>query len=272
MSSGIITLLTDFGLEDPYVGMMKGVILGLNPGAAIVDLTHQIKQGDIHQAAHVLQQSCSFFPSGAIHVAVVDPGVGTSRKPILVKSRNHLFVGPDNGLFWPIIKTDPRVLIIHLKTTKFFLPRISRTFHGRDIFAPVAAHLSLGIDPLRMGAPMENPISIPHMTPARKGDTLIGRAVRIDHFGNVLTNIHREELARFMGNCRMVIRVEQEKIDSLLGTYADGAKGELMALFGSTDHLEIAVNSGRADHYLNLDAASGLPVVAVHRILPSPKT
>ena len=264
MPSGIITLLTDFGLEDPYVGMMKGVILGLNPGAAIVDLTHQIKRGDIHQAAHVLQQSCSFFPSGAIHVAVV----GTSRKPILVKSRGHLFVGPDNGLFWPIIKTDPRVLIVHLKTTKFFLPRISRTFHGRDIFAPVAGHLSLGIDPLRMGALMENAVSIPHMTPAPKGDTLIGRAVRIDHFGNVLTNIHREELARFLGNRRMIIRVEQEKIDSLLGTYADGAKGEFMALFGSTDHLELAVNSGRADHYLNLDAAHGLPVVKVDRVEP----
>ena len=268
MSSGIITLLTDFGLEDSYVGVMKGVILGLNPGAAIVDLTHQIKQGDIHQAAHVLQQSCSFFPSGAIHVAVVDPGVGTSRKPILVKSRSQFFVGPDNGLFWPIIKADPQVLIIHLKTRKFFLPYISHTFHGRDIFAPVAGHLSLGIDPLKMGLLMENAVSIADMSPTQKGNTLFGRAVRIDHFGNVVTNIHREELARFLGNRRMVVRVAQKKIDRLLKTYAEGEHGKLMVLFGSTGHLEIAVNSGRADSHLNLGEMHRLPMVKVDRVDP----
>jgi len=269
---GIITLLTDFGTKDPYVGIMKGVVLGLNPNAAIVDLTHQIAPGDITRAAHVMGESFSFFPPSTIHVAVVDPGVGTNRKPILVKSRNHFFVGPDNGLFWPIIKADSKVLMVHLTNEKFFLPHICPTFHGRDIFAPVAGHLSLGTDPLIMGERLENPISIPDTTPTRKGDTLFGRAVRIDHFGNIITNIRREDLVRFLGGRQMVIRVEKESIEGVMETYADGAKGKLLALFGSTDHLEFAVNSGRADRLLNLDEAHGLPVVAVDRVEPSQKT
>jgi len=269
---GIITLLTDFGIKDPYVGIMKGVVLGLNPNATIVDLTHQIEPGDITQAAHVMGESFSFFPPSTIHVAVVDPGVGTNRKPILVKSRNHFFVGPDNGLFWPIIKAESQVLMVHLTNKKFFLPHICPTFHGRDIFAPVAGHLSLSMDPLKMGEPMENPVSLPDMTPTRKGDTLFGRAMRIDHFGNVITNIRHEDLVRFLGRRQMVIRVENEKIEGVMETYADGEKGSLLALFGSTDHLEIAVNSGRADHHLNLDESRSLPAVMVDRVEPSKKT
>jgi S-adenosyl-L-methionine hydrolase (adenosine-forming) len=268
VSHGIITLLTDFGLEDPYAGVMKGVILGLNPRASIVDLTHQIRRGDISQGAHVLQQSCSFFPSGTIHVAVVDPGVGTSRRPMAVMSGNRFFVGPDNGLFWPIIKADPEALTIHLTNEKYFRPPVSCTFHGRDIFAPVAAHLSMGSDPLQMGKPMGNPVSIPDDRPVREGDTLLGRVTGIDHFGNVITNIHREDLHPFPGKGQMVIRMEKEKIERVSKTYADGAKGELMALFGSTGHLEIAVNSGRADRLLNLDESQSLPDVTVGWVEP----
>ena len=269
MSQGIITLLTDFGLQDPYAGIMKGVILDVNPGASIVDLTHQIKRGDIAQGARVLQQSCSFFPPGTIHVAVVDPGVGTSRRPMVVKSGNRFFVGPDNGLFWPIIKADPQALVIHLTNEKFFRLPVSCTFHGRDIFAPVAAHLSSGSDPLEMGKPMGNPISIPDDRPVREGDTLLGRVTGIDHFGNVITNIHSEDLVPFPGKGQMVIRVLKEKIERVSKTYADGAKGELIALFGSTGYLEIAVNSGRADRRLNLDESQPLPGVTVDWIDPS---
>ena len=201
-------------------------------------------------------------------MAVVDPGVGTNRKPMLVRSRNHFFVGPDNGLFWPIINADSRVLMVHLTKEAFFLPSISRTFHGRDIFAPVAGHLSLGREPLEMGEPMENPMRIPDITPTRKGDTLFGRTMRIDHFGNVITNICQEDLLRFLGNRQMIIRVEKERIEGITKTYADGKKGKLVALFGSTDHLEIAVNSGRADQLLNVDPAYSLPTVAVDRVGP----
>ena len=262
---GIITLLTDFGLEDPYVGIMKGVILGLNRTVSIVDLTHRIAPGDINGAAFALKESFSFFPPTTIHVAVVDPGVGTDRKPILVKSLNHFFVGPDNGLFWPIIESDPQALTVHLTDQNFFLPHISRTFHGRDIFAPVSGHLSLGVDPLTMGERFINPIRLPDAKPTLKGDTLLGRAVRVDHFGNVITNIHREELARFLGNRQVLIRVRKEAINGVVNTYADGPKGKLLALFGSTDHLEIAVNSGRADRFLGLDETHALPVVEVDR-------
>ncbi len=268
MSHGIITLLTDFGLEDPYAGIMKGVILGLNPGASIVDLTHQIKRGDIAHGARVLQQSCSFFPSGAIHVAVVDPGVGTGRRPMVVKSGNHFFVGPDNGLIWPIIKADPQALVIHLTNETFFQLPVSRTFHGRDIFAPVAAHLSTGGDPLQMGKPMENPVSIPDDSPVREGNTLLGRVTGIDHFGNVITNIHREDLVPFPGSGQMVIRVLKEKIETVSKTYADGEMGELIALLGSTGHLEIAVNSDRADRLLNIDESQSLPGVTVDWVEP----
>lgn len=263
---GIITLLTDFGLKDPYVGIMKGVILGLNPKASLVDLTHQVGPGDIVRAARIIRESFSFFPSGTIHVAVVDPGVGTNRKPILVKSRNHFFVGPDNGLFWPIIKTDPQVLLIHLTRKEFFLPHISRTFHGRDIFAPVAGHLSLGADPSKMGEIIEDLMSLPDAAPIQQGETLLGRAVGIDHFGNIITNIHRDDLTRFVGSRQMVIRVGKARINGIVETYADGAKGKLLALFGSTDHLELAVNSGRADSLLNLDEAHELPAVTVDRV------
>jgi S-adenosylmethionine hydrolase len=262
---GIITLLTDFGLKDPYVGIMKGVILGLNPKASLVDLTHQVGPGDIVQGARIIRDSFSFFPPGTIHVAVVDPGVGTNRKPILVKSRNHFFVGPDNGLFWPIIKTDPRFRLIHLTRKEFFLPRISRTFHGRDIFAPVAGHLSLGVEPSKMGEIMEDPMSLPDAAPIQKEGTLFGRGVWIDHFGNIITNIHRDDLNRFVESRQMVIRVGKARINGIVETYADGAKGKLLALFGSTDHLELAVNSGRADTLLNLDEAHELPAVAVDR-------
>ncbi len=263
---GIITLLTDFGLKDPYVGIMKGIILGLNPKALLVDLTHEITPGNVDQGAQVIGESFSFFPPATIHLAVVDPGVGTERKPILVKSRNHSFVGPDNGLFWPIIKGDPRVLVVHLTHEKFFLPHVSHTFHGRDIFAPVAGHLSLGIDPLEMGEMMETPCKLPDSKPTRKENTLFGRAVRIDHFGNIITNIHREELTRFAGNRQVLIRVDNEVIEGIVKTYADGAKGKLLALFGSNDHLEIAVNSGRADRRLNIDGKHSLPIIAVNAI------
>ena len=158
--------------------------------------------------------------------------------------------------------------MLHLTNETFFRLPVSRTFHGRDIFAPVAAHLSTGGDPLQMGKPMGNPIRIPSDRSVREGDTLLGRVTGIDHFGNVLTNIHSEDLAPFPGECQMVIRVLKEKIERVSKTYADGAKGELIALFGSTGHLEIAVNSGRADRSLNLDESQRLPGVTVDWIEP----
>ena len=140
-AAGVVTLITDFGLSDPYVGIMKGVILTINPHASIVDISHQIKMGHITQAAYFLLESYRFFPKGTVHIAVVDPGVGGGRRPILLETQNHFFVGPDNGLFWPIITSHQQIKIIHLTERKYFLPDVSHTFHGRDVFAPVAAYL-----------------------------------------------------------------------------------------------------------------------------------
>ncbi len=268
----IITLLTDFGFEDPYVGIMKGVILKLNPTVRLVDLTHSVEPGNIRQAACALRDSFHFFPESTIHVAVVDPGVGTRRRPILVQSRGHLFVGPDNGLFWPLLKDDPRALMVHLTKEMFFLPVISNTFHGRDIFAPVAGHLSLGADPLEMGDIIQNPVTLPDMEATQEGDALVGRISRVDHFGNVVTNVHRDELVRFLGDRQAIIRVAGKTINGIAQTYADGPEGELLALFGSTGHLEIAVNSGRADRHLGLRKTDGLLAVKIERAATGKET
>src|SRR4030042_7024923 len=142
--SGIITLTTDFGLTDPYVAMMKGVILSINPTAKIIDITHLIGAGSTSQAAAVIQEIYPYFPQGTIHVAVVDPGVGTERRLLAFEARSHFFVGPDNGVFWPVLMNDPNSRLVLLTETKYFLPHVPKTLHGREIFAPVAAHLSRG--------------------------------------------------------------------------------------------------------------------------------
>jgi len=155
--SGIITLTTDFGESDPYGAIMKGVILSINPNATIIDVTHQIPAHSIKEGGMIIKESYTYFPLGTVHVGVVDPGVGGKRRPIAVLVDNHFFVGPDNGLFSIIIETQRHADVIHLKETKYWMNSISPTFHGRDIFAPVAAHLSLEVSPFLMGEKIDNP-------------------------------------------------------------------------------------------------------------------
>ncbi|MCP4575433.1 MAG: SAM-dependent chlorinase/fluorinase, partial [Deltaproteobacteria bacterium] len=209
--------------------------------------------GDIPHAAGVIQEAYNFFPKGAIHVGVVDPGVGSDRRPILVKTEDYFFVGPDNGLFWPIIRTHQPVEIIHLTEKKIFRPRISPTFHGRDIFAPVAAHLSCGIDPMKMGAIITDPVPLQLPTPQQKGEVLSGQVIRVDNFGNLITNIHRQDLMQFSATGQTVIKVGGLIIEEVQETYADAKTGEMLALIGSSGHLEIAVNQGRASERLGVD-------------------
>lgn len=253
-NSGIITLTTDFSLEDPYVGIMKGVILTINPGARIIDITHQVKTGDIMHAAGLILEAYRFFPKGSIHVGVVDPGVGSDRRPILIKAEDFFFVGPDNGLFSPIISTDQTVEIIHLTERDYFLPHVSHTFHGRDIFAPVAAHLSLGIDPMKMGPPITDPVLTQLPAPRQNGETLFGQIVRVDNFGNLITNIHSKDLAEFAEPGQTVIKVGDMVIEEVRKTYTEVKKGDLLALIGSSGFLEIAVNLGRASERLGVDS------------------
>ena len=244
--SAIITLLTDFGLRDPYVGIMKGVILSINPDARIIDISHMVKAGSIIHGAGLLQETYTFFPKGTIHVVVVDPGVGGDRRPILVKTKDHLFIGPDNGLFWPIITTHHQSEVIHLTEIKYFLSNISSTFHGRDIFAPVAAHLSLGVDPLKMGSIISNPVPLHLPTPEQKDDILSGQVMRVDRFGNLITNIHIKDIEEFLGTGPPIIRAGKLTIRGICRTYSEVNTGETLALIGSSSYLEIAVNQGRA--------------------------
>jgi S-adenosylmethionine hydrolase len=250
--SRIITLTSDFGLHDPYVAMMKGVILSIHLKARIVDISHQIRAGSIIQSANLLHEAFSFFPKGTVHVAVVDPGVGTDRRLIGLEARGHFFVGPDNGVFWPIIEDCEDAKIIHLTDRVYFRPRVSPTFHGRDVFAPVAAHLSLGVDLEKMGARINDPQRLRYPKPKEKGGTLYGEITRVDNFGNLITNIRRKDLDPFLESARPVIEVGDLVIKKLSPVYADVEQGEPLALINSSDWLEIAVHQGRASRYIGL--------------------
>lgn len=244
--SGVVTLLTDFGLEEPYVCMMKGVILSVNPAARIIDISHHVTPGAISQAARMLQETYPYFPFGTVHVAVVDPGVGTDRRPIVLIARSHLFVGPDNGIFSPILEACPEAEVIHLSKARYFLPHISDTFHGRDIFAPVAGHLSQGADPFDMGPIIYDPIHLKFPASYTKEGSLYGEIVQVDHFGNLITNIRRGDIEGFVGTSVPLVRLGDIRIEGIRRTYAQTEPGEILALFGSSDYLEIAVNRGRA--------------------------
>jgi S-adenosylmethionine hydrolase len=252
--SGIITLTTDFGLHDPYVAMMKGVIFTVHPGARLIDVTHLIAPGAVAQAAGLVRDTFPLFPAGTVHVVVVDPGVGSERRPIAVAAAGHVFVGPDNGLFWPIIEAHAGAKVIHMTETRYFRSPVSKTFHGRDLFAPAAAHLSLGVGLERVGATITDPVRMPLPEARQKGGSLVGKIVRIDHFGNLITNIHRSELERFLMAASPVIEVGRKTIEGLRQAYTGVRQGELLALMDSSDYLEIAVNMGRAVEAIDLSS------------------
>jgi len=248
--SGIITLTTDFGESDPYAAMIKGVVLCINPDAKIIDVTHQIPVGSIKEGGLIIKDSYKYFPSGTVHVGVVDPGVGGKRRPIAVLADNHFFVGPDNGLFSPIIEAQRHIDIIHLKEKRYWRHTISRTFHGRDIFAPVAAHLSLGVNPFLMGEKIDNPTTLAYPLPHESKTDLVGEVIRVDHFGNLITNITREHLSPFLASKALIITVGSLTLKKICTTYNDVPEGQPLALIGSSDALEIAINMGNAQNDL----------------------
>jgi S-adenosylmethionine hydrolase len=252
--SGIITLLTDFGLSDAYAAMMKGVILSINRNAELIDITHCIAVGSIFQGAAILKETFSYFPEGTVHIAVVDPGVGSSRRFLALKADGHFFVAPDNGILWPIIEDDKDAEIVELSEKSYFLPHVTRTFHGRDVFAPIAAHISLGIEISQLGRPLINPEKLTLPRPYQKDDTLKGQITRIDNFGNLITNITANNLIDFLADKKPVIHIGDYEIPGINNTYSDKEKGELIALINSSDYLEIAVNLGKASEYLRKES------------------
>jgi len=239
----IITLLTDFGLADGYIGAMKGVILDINPGCRIVDLAHHIPPHDVMGAALVLGQTYSFFPAGTIHVALVDPGVGGARRPLVLEAGDYLFVGPDNGIFTFVLKREQEVRAYELAEERFRLPRVSQTFHGRDIFAPAAAYLSQEINPAEMGPLLDASqlTTLPIPVPLLKDAVLSGEVIWVDAFGNLVTNITQEDVGGIAPDDLIEIEIGGERIQGLKTAYEQGQTGEIIALWGSAGFLEIAL-------------------------------
>jgi S-adenosylmethionine hydrolase len=252
--SGLITLTTDFGIRDAYVAMMKGVIFTIYPQARLVDVTHQVTPGAIAEAADLIMENFPYFPQGTVHLGVIDPGVGGERRPIALCKAGHFFVGPDNGLFGPIIEDyQSEIKVIHLTNKQYFLPRISHTFHGREIFAPVAAHIARGVEMEEMGEEIRDPEILRHRKPRLKGEALYGQIVRIDRFGNLITDIRRDALIPFTRSGMLRVQVGRVKIHGLSRTYSDKKKGDLLSLINSSDRLEIAVNGGRASERIEVN-------------------
>jgi len=251
--SGIITLVTDFGLRDPYVGMMKGAILSVNRGVQLVDITHQVGAGSVFQAAGIVREAFVFFPKGTVHLAVVDPGVGGPRRPIALEAGGHFFVGPDNGIFWPVIRDFHGKAVVHITKRNYFLREPSFTFHGRDIFAPVAAHLSMGVRLEEFGPLITDPRKLNIPAPFERDDILFGQIVRVDNFGNLITNIPAERLKRYLGEAQPLVEVGRLTIRGLSKAYSDLEEGQPLALINSSNWLEIAVNMSRASEYIGLD-------------------
>lgn len=264
--SGIITLLTDFGLADPYVAMMKGVILSINPRAVLVDISHSVSTGLIAQGTEMIRESYPFFPKGTVHLAVVDPGVGTGRRLLGIEAEGHFFVGPDNGIFWPVIKGSKNAVIISLTESRYFLSSVTSTFHGRDVFAPVAAHLSLGKDLSRMGERVYDPSRINLPTQHIAENILYGEITRVDNFGNLITSIPKQELEDFLKGANPIISVGGLELQRINNTYLNVEEGEPVAIINSSNMLEIAVNLGRASEYagINREALVG-SVVKIKR-------
>jgi len=249
---GIITLITDFGLRDSYVGTMKGVILSINQQARLVDLTHQIEPQDLMEGSFVLENSYRFFPIGTVHVVVVDPGVGTRRRPIIVDTPDHIFVGPDNGIFSRIYASKAPFEAREISNRNILLPQISDTFHGRDVFAPAAAHLSRGMPASEMGPIVDEPMRQDPPQPGVWQDQITGEVIHIDSFGNLITNVARDVFEMVVRGKRLRIVINGKVIDRISRNYQDVEPARALALFGSLDLLEIAVHNGRADRRLGV--------------------
>jgi S-adenosylmethionine hydrolase len=246
----VITLTTDFGADSPYVAAMKGVILGLNRHARLIDLSHQIPPQDVRFAAFFLRASIPYFPPEEIHVVVVDPGVGTDRALLYVEIDGHRLLAPDNGCWTGLIRPGSRPpTVFRLTERRFWRPTVSATFHGRDILAPVAAHLSLGEDPRNLGQPFEDWVCLESKSPIIEPGRLVGEVIFIDHFGNLITNIPGETFARIR-DLHIQILVGDQEVSRRVRTYGEAEKGTVVALVSSSDLMEVAVTGGSAEKKL----------------------
>lgn len=260
----IITLTTDFGLSDAYVAAMKGVMLGINPKAKLIDICHNIKPQDIHQAGFVLSTACSYFPRRTVHLVVVDPGVGSERRVIILRTPSADFVAPDNGVLSYVIQSlakpvplkgqqaelGPELQAVAITKPEFWRSPVSSTFHGRDILAPVAARLSLGAAPADFGEAITSVVMLPLSCPYQAADgSLVGHIIHIDSFGNLITNIRGDDLPQARGV--ITVEVGNQRISGLSRTYADS--GGLLAVIGGGGYLEVSLSGGSASALLGAE-------------------
>jgi len=262
-SMSIITLLSDFGLKDPYVAEMKAVILSICSEAQIVDVSHEIEKFNIRMGAFVLASATPYFPSGTIHVAVVDPGVGTKRHPLLVETKRGFYVGPDNGLLILSAQREEICHVYNITNPTYVLPRVSRTFHGRDIFAPAAAHLARGCPPSELGPEVHDYVLPKFAKPRAKTGRLFGEVLHIDDFGNIVSNFSTEDLEK-MG-IREGSLVHTQFRGKTLTLKLCSAYGEVpaktpLAIIGSGDFLEFSVNQGSASKAFNVKAGDSVSI------------
>ena len=255
MRSGIITLLTDFGVRDYFVGVMKGVILSRFSEANLVDITHDILPHDIHGAAFTLRAAYRYFPAGTVHLVVVDPGVGSDRRAVIVESREHLFVGPDNGLFSLVLSEDQDASVRQVTNSTYFLPNVSATFHGRDIFSPVAAALARGLAPAVLGPALQDPVRIELSRNDVTAEGLLrGSVIHIDHFGNCVTSFRSDEMKIDFAAHAFCFRVKDVVIRKLCRYYqeANANTGQPFMIAGSAGYLEISIARSSAARELNI--------------------
>lgn len=262
MPTKIITLMTDFGLKDGNVGVMKGVMLTIAPQSQLVDLSHLVSPQNISEAALLLHRSVPFFPPGTIHMVVVDPGVGTARRPIAAGLGGQYFVGPDNGVITRWLERvegeGGQARFIHLNRPEYWLPQVSHVFHGRDIFSPAAGHLAAGVPLEALGAVIHHPVRIALPRPQRTPAGYLAEVIHIDHFGNLSTNLYQDDL----GEARIAaVRLGGVTIDGLNRTFGERAVGELMALFGSTGNLIVSEVNGSAAGRLNAHVGDAVEVI-----------
>ncbi len=263
----IITLLTDFGVEDAYVGIMKGVVLSINPSAVIVDITHQIAPHGILPAAYIIKSSYRYFPEGTVHILVVDPGVGSERSIVAVEMKGQIFLAPDNGVLSLLLDEGKVEAIVRVENSRYFLETVSRTFHGRDIFAPVSAHVSLGLDIKELGPLLnrQDLVRLDIRTPnISDKNELTGIIVSVDRFGNCISNIDENCLQKFRKSIPhkdLIIKASDKTIQGLSESYDSVGPQRPLAIIGSFGYVEIALNRGNASHFFKIEKGDEVRVV-----------
>lgn len=262
----VISLMTDFGIKDGNVGVMKGVIWNIAPSAQISDLSHMIQPQNVREAALIFARSAPYFPENSIHVVVVDPGVGTARRPMVARLGTQYYVGPDNGTITLLLERAERegweTRFVHLDNPDYWLPTVSYVFHGRDIFSPVAAHLAIGVPLKSLGNEFSDPVRLELPQPQPTAAGWMGEIIHIDHFGNVASNIRVEVLGERLKDLEKVkVRVGGVEIHGMVNTFGERAVGELIALLGSTGNLIASVVNGSAAARLNVKVGDPFEII-----------